>query len=39
MKAAAVEVVDANNPDDVVYSGEQGAGKPKKKPKKKAAPS
>ena len=35
----AVEVVDApsdpNNPGDVVYSGDQGAGKPKKKPKKK----
>jgi membrane protein involved in colicin uptake len=34
----AVQVVDApgdpNNPDDVIYSGEQGADKPKKKRKK-----
>lgn len=35
----AVDVVDApgdpNNPEDVVYSGEQGTSKPRKKPKKK----
>ena len=30
----AVDVVDANNPDDVMYSGDQAAGKPKKKRKK-----